>query len=79
MSYNFLTKFDIYMQIYKCNGAECSRPGCYKACSSNTPDEFPCPIGSCGGKFKLERFVSFIINVGLPPLLLKIYCQPPDK
>ncbi|XP_067945793.1 eukaryotic translation initiation factor 2 subunit 3-like [Watersipora subatra] len=44
-------------KIYKCDGAECSRPGCYRACSSGTADVFPCP---CGGNFKLERHVSFV-------------------
>jgi len=47
-------------QIYKCDGPECERPGCYRACSSGTADTFPC---ACGGKFQLVRSVQWHMSL----------------
>lgn len=47
-------------KIYKCDNASCPRPGCYRSAGSNKEDEFPCDRPGCGGRFKLQRHVSFV-------------------
>ncbi|EDV25000.1 eukaryotic translation initiation factor 2 gamma [Trichoplax adhaerens] len=47
-------------KIYKCDNSECPRPGCYRSCGSVKEDVFPCERPGCGGKFRLERHVSFV-------------------
>ncbi|KAL4232998.1 Eukaryotic translation initiation factor 2 subunit 3 [Mactra antiquata] len=47
-------------KIYKCSNENCPRPGCYRSCSSNKEDSFPCDRPGCSGKFELCRHVSFV-------------------
>ncbi|XP_013407157.1 eukaryotic translation initiation factor 2 subunit 3, Y-linked [Lingula anatina] len=47
-------------KIYKCDSNSCPRPACYRSCSSNKEDVFPCDRPGCGGKFRLIRHVSFV-------------------
>jgi translation initiation factor 2 subunit 3 len=47
-------------QIYKCDNEQCPRPSCYRSAGSSKDDEFPCDRPNCGGKFKLQRHISFV-------------------
>ncbi|KAL7753298.1 eukaryotic translation initiation factor 2 subunit gamma [Sorochytrium milnesiophthora] len=47
-------------KIYKCDGTQCHRPGCYRSYKSNKPDTFPCERQECEGTMRLVRHVSFV-------------------
>ncbi|XP_050391217.1 eukaryotic translation initiation factor 2 subunit 3 [Patella vulgata] len=47
-------------KIFKCDGENCERPGCYRSCGSSKEDVFPCDRPGCTGKFRLQRHVSFV-------------------
>jgi len=47
-------------KLYKCDSPKCPRPGSYTSASSYKEDVFPCSIPGCGGKFRLQRHVSFV-------------------
>ncbi|XP_075242763.1 eukaryotic translation initiation factor 2 subunit 3, Y-linked-like [Convolutriloba macropyga] len=46
-------------KIYKCDG-KCPSPDCYRSCSSDMRDVFPCAAVGCGGNYRLVRHVSFV-------------------
>jgi|ERR1712050_198953 len=47
-------------KIFKCDGASCPRPGCYRSQGSAKEDSFPCDRPGCNGRFRLLRHVSFV-------------------
>ena len=47
-------------KIYKCDNAQCPRPGCYRSYRSDKEDNFTCERSGCGGKMELLRHVSFV-------------------
>lgn len=47
-------------KIYKCNNAECPRPGCYRSFKSDKEAHPPCERSGCTGVYQLLRHVSFV-------------------
>jgi len=47
-------------KIYKCSNDKCPKPGCYKSFGSSKEDDPPCERSGCGGKYVLQRHVSFV-------------------
>jgi len=47
-------------KIYKCSNENCPRPGCYRSYGSFKEDTPPCERPGCGGKYVLQRHVSFV-------------------
>eukprot|EP00005_Dracoamoeba_jomungandri_P003091 CAMPEP_0174260652 /NCGR_PEP_ID=MMETSP0439-20130205/10174_1 /TAXON_ID=0 /ORGANISM="Stereomyxa ramosa, Strain Chinc5" /LENGTH=480 /DNA_ID=CAMNT_0015344941 /DNA_START=11 /DNA_END=1453 /DNA_ORIENTATION=- len=47
-------------KIYKCDSADCVRPGRFRSYGSLKEDSFPCEQPGCKGNMKLERHVSFV-------------------
>ncbi|KAI9218570.1 initiation factor eIF2 gamma, C terminal-domain-containing protein [Blastocladiella britannica] len=52
-------------KVYKCDGAECHRPGCYQSYRSDQKPTFPCEREGCDGTMRLLRHVSFVDCFGL--------------
>nr|CAG29667.1 translation initiation factor 2 gamma subunit [Allacma fusca] len=47
-------------KIFKCDNEKCPRPTCYISGGSSKDDSFPCFSGTCQGRFRLIRHVSFV-------------------
>ncbi|KAJ1851830.1 eukaryotic translation initiation factor 2 subunit gamma [Coemansia sp. RSA 1822] len=47
-------------KLYRCDNAECPRPGCFKSYGSHTKGNIRCLRRECGGKMQLVRHVSFV-------------------
>jgi translation initiation factor 2 subunit 3 len=47
-------------KVYRCDNAECPRPGCYRSFGSSKEDRPPCERPGCGGRYQLLRHVSFV-------------------
>lgn len=45
-------------KIYKCDNAECPRPGCYRSYKSEKEVDPPCEREGCSGTYRLLRHVS---------------------
>ena len=52
-------------KIYKCDNPACPRPTCYKSYSSDKEVDPACEREGCGGRYKLERHVSFVDCPGM--------------
>lgn len=47
-------------KVYKCNNADCPRPGNYRSFKSDKEVDPDCERAGCGGKYELLRHVSFV-------------------
>lgn len=45
-------------KVYKCDNAECPRPGCYRSFKSEKEVDPPCERDGCSGRYRLLRHVS---------------------
>ena len=45
-------------KVYKCDSAECPRPGCYRSYKSEKEVDPPCERDGCSGTYRLLRHVS---------------------